>query len=157
LALALVALGVGLCQLRPGDEVHGAHAHAVAALAGALRAPATDPTRRQAAFSAAEDAAQASLRGASALVAFDPYPVFMLQAVEDLRGAPPIASTPIAAGVRALQQLDLAAARAAFTTASQSPDDAARAALYLRLLNELDVTFAPEHRGASSPTTPPAP
>jgi hypothetical protein len=137
--------------------VDDAHAHAVTALAGALRAPATDPTRRQAAFSAAEDAAHASLRGASALVAFDPYPVFMLQAVEDLRGAPPVASTPIAAGVRALQQLDLAAARAAFTTASQSPDDAARAALYLRLLNELDVTFAAQADAPHAPMTPTPP
>lgn len=132
-----ISLGVGFCYVRWQQIDARAHAPIkgiTQALAKALRAP--PGADREAAFQHARDAAQEGLRAAAPLLPLDPYPLFLLQATEDLSKPPTNGPSPMDQGLDALRRWDLDAARAHFNAAIADPAYAPRATLYLRLLGE---------------------
>jgi hypothetical protein len=103
----------------------------------ALRAE--DDDARAAAFAQARAAADEAMRRDASLLSFDPYPAFVRRAIDELGGAASAGPSPLSDGVEAMRRLDLTAAHAHFSAARQVPPLAAKAALYLRLLDELGL------------------
>lgn len=107
------------------------------ALRAALNAP-PGPTR-DSAFSTARALAQENVRAAAPLLALDPYPIFLLQASEDLDSNNPLPPGVLADAITSLRAFDLPTAHTLFTAATHDPALAPRATLYLRLIDDLST------------------